>query len=151
MKLLDFISKGIAWATGLISKIEVSADEWWTAFTQLSFTLYDEGPTQNKIWSQADGKGYDLETKGSGKEVWIAALQKLRNGHCGGDINVKKLLKAMLEENKRNEELKNFKKPLERNMNTIVIQTALSLEQEAVVSKLKNVGDYEHPISKNYL
>lgn len=33
-------------------------------------------------------------------------------------------------------------------MNTIVIQTALALEQQAVVSKLINVNDYEHPISK---
>lgn len=33
-------------------------------------------------------------------------------------------------------------------MNTIVIQTALALEQEAVVKKLTNVSDYEHPISK---
>ena len=33
-------------------------------------------------------------------------------------------------------------------MNIIVIQTALALEQEAVVSKLTNVSDYEHPISK---
>jgi adenosylhomocysteine nucleosidase len=33
-------------------------------------------------------------------------------------------------------------------MNTIVIQTALALEQGAVVSKLTNVSDYEHPISK---
>lgn len=33
-------------------------------------------------------------------------------------------------------------------MNTIVIQTALSLEQEAVVSKLSNVTIYEHPETK---
>lgn len=33
-------------------------------------------------------------------------------------------------------------------MNTIVIQTALALEQEAVVSKLTNVSDYGHPNSK---
>jgi len=33
-------------------------------------------------------------------------------------------------------------------MNTIVIQTALALEQEAVISKLANVSDYVHPISK---
>lgn len=33
-------------------------------------------------------------------------------------------------------------------MNTIVIQTALALEQEAVVAKLTNVSNYEHPISK---
>lgn len=33
-------------------------------------------------------------------------------------------------------------------MNTIVIQTALALEQQAVVSKLIEVADYEHPITK---
>ena len=33
-------------------------------------------------------------------------------------------------------------------MNTIVIQTALTLEQQAVVSKLSNVNIYEHPESK---
>lgn len=107
--LLDFWSKGIALVSGLISKVEISEDEWWTAFRQLAYTLYDEGPTQNKIWTQADGKGYDLETKGSGKEVWIAALQKLRKEKCSGDITVKKLLKAMLEEHKNNEELKTLK------------------------------------------
>lgn len=107
--LLDFISRGFAWASGLISRIEVSADEWWEAFTLLAYSLYDEGPTQNKIWTQADGKGYDIETKGSGKEVWIKVLQKLRKGKCSGDVSVKKLLKAMLEENKKNVELKTLK------------------------------------------
>src|SRR5438045_977635 len=34
-------------------------------------------------------------------------------------------------------------------MNTIVIQTALLLEQEAVSKKLINVTDYEHPNSKS--
>lgn len=33
-------------------------------------------------------------------------------------------------------------------MNTIVIQTALAIEQEAVVNKLTNVRDYEHPVSQ---
>jgi adenosylhomocysteine nucleosidase len=33
-------------------------------------------------------------------------------------------------------------------MNTIVIQTALSLEQDAIVSKLNDVTTYEHPLSK---
>jgi len=104
--LLDFFTRSFAWAAGLISKIEVSNDEWWTAFTQLSYTIYVGGPTENKIWTQAGGKDYDLLTKGTGKEVWISALQKLKKKHCNGKITVKKLLKVMLEENKRNEELK---------------------------------------------
>src|SRR5258706_16206843 len=34
-------------------------------------------------------------------------------------------------------------------MNTIVIQTALTLEQMAVVNRLTDIGDYEHPVSKS--
>lgn len=107
--LLDFWTRGFALVSGILSKIEVSADEWWAAFAHLSYTVYDGGPTQNKIWTQAEGKDYDLQTRGTGKEVWIAALQKLRKKNCTGDITVKKLLKAMLEENKKNEELKTLK------------------------------------------
>jgi hypothetical protein len=107
--LLDIITRGFAWGAGLTSKIEVSEDEWWTVFTELSYSLYVSGPTENKIWTQAEGKDYDLLTKGTGKEVWISALQKLRKKNCTGDITVKKLLKAMLEENKRNKELKTLK------------------------------------------
>lgn len=107
--LLSFFQRAAAITLLQLSDISISEDEWWSAFTQLCFTLYDEGPTQNKIWSQADGKIYDLETKGSGKEVWIAALQKLRKEKCAGDITVKKLIKAMLQENKKNEELKTLK------------------------------------------
>ena len=33
-------------------------------------------------------------------------------------------------------------------MNSVVIQTALTLEQEAVLSKLSDVEDYVHPDSK---
>ncbi len=33
-------------------------------------------------------------------------------------------------------------------MNTIIIQTALTIEQEAVMNKLSNVDDYIHPVSK---
>jgi hypothetical protein len=106
--LLDIITKGIALTFGAITKIEVSDDEWWDAFTELSYRLYNSGPTENKIWIQAGGKEYDLLTKGTGKEVWIAALQKLKKGGCTG-LTVKKLLKAMVEEHSKNDELKTLK------------------------------------------
>ncbi len=110
VNLLDFASQTIAWARGLISKIEVLEDDWWTSFTRLSYTLYAGGPSDNKIWTQADGKDYDLLSKGTGKEVWISALQKLRRKNCSGKITVRKLLNAMIEENKNNEALKTLKK-----------------------------------------
>ncbi len=108
-ELLDIITKGIAWASGLISKIEIAEDDWWNAFVPLSYNLYSGGPTENKIWSQAEGKEYDLLTKGTGREVWIAALKKLREKNCTGDITVKRLLKVMLDENKKNKELRTLK------------------------------------------
>jgi GTPase-associated protein 1, N-terminal domain type 1 len=107
--ILSFFQRAAAITLLQLSDTSISIDEWWLAFIQLSYTLYDEGPTQSKIWTEAGGKGYDIETKGSGKEVWIAALQKLRKGKCAGDITVKKLLKTMLSENKKNEELKTLK------------------------------------------
>lgn len=107
--LLDFFPRVSAVTLLQLSDTSFSEDEWWTAFTQLSYTLYVGGPNENKIWTQAEGKDYDLLTKGTGKEVWISALQKLRKKNCTGNISVKKLLKAMLEENKKNEELKTLK------------------------------------------
>lgn len=106
--LLDFLTRGFAWGLGLISNIEISEDEWWAAFTELSYKLYSSGPTENKIWNQADGKEYDLLTKGTGKEVWISALEKLRQKGCTG-ITVKKLLKVMHGEHPKNDELKTLK------------------------------------------
>jgi hypothetical protein len=106
--LLDFITRGFAWGFGAISNIEFSKDEWWTAFSSLSYRLYSGGPTENKVWTEADGKEYDLQTRGTGKEVWIAALRKLRKDECTS-ITVKKLLKAMLKDFPKNDELKTLK------------------------------------------
>lgn len=92
-----------------LSDMSISKDEWWDTFIKASYTLYEEGPAHNKIWTQAEGEDFDLLTKGTGKEVWIAALKKLRKKNCSGDITVKKLLKVMYEENKKNEELKTLK------------------------------------------
>lgn len=106
--LLDFITRSFAWGFGAISNIEFSKDEWWNAFTTLSYKLYSGGPNEHKVWTEADGKEYDLHTKGTGKEIWIAALRKLRKDECTG-ITVKKLLKAMLKDFPKNEELKTLK------------------------------------------
>jgi hypothetical protein len=106
--LLDFLHRGAAWVKGKIKKIDVDADEWWEAFIELSYKLYSSGPTENKIWKQADGEEYDLLTKGTGKEVWIAALHKLRKKECAG-ITVKKLLKKMKQEHKNSTELETLK------------------------------------------
>ena len=99
-----FTQMGLA-LTGLIKNVKITEDQWWNALTEIACKLYGGGPKENKIWIEANGEEYDLLTIGTGKELWIAALKKLRNGGCTG-ITVDKLLKKMMKEHKRNEELK---------------------------------------------
>lgn len=90
---------------GLIKDVKITEDQWWNALTEIACKLYGGGPKENKIWTEADGEEYDILTVGTGKELWIDALKKLRNGSCQG-ITVDKLLKKMIRGHKRNEELK---------------------------------------------
>lgn len=100
----DYTQMSIRWS-GLIKDVKITEDQWWNAFSEIAYKLYSGGPKENKIWIEADGEEYDLLTVGTGKELWIAALNKLRNGGCVG-ITVKKLLKEMMRNHKRNNELK---------------------------------------------
>lgn len=106
--LLGFIDRGILFISGTIDDLKISEDEWWSTLSNLSFRLYQEGPSENQIWKQADGHNYDLNLTVSGKESWLMALNKLRNGGCK-DITPKKLLKAMIEEFPKNQELRTLK------------------------------------------
>ena len=106
--LLGFITRGLILLYGKSSNVNITTDQWWEAFKKLSIKLYSSGPTDSKIWLQAGGEEYDLLTRGTGKELWIHALDKLRNGGCAG-ITIEKLLKKMIKEHTRNEELKTLK------------------------------------------
>ncbi len=111
--LLHIIDKGFAWAKGLISNVKITKNEWWEAFTDLCIRLYPNGPKQSKIWESADGDESDLITYSTGKESWIAILKKLRNGGCA-EVTPKRLIKKMLEDYKKNEELKTLRYLLEK-------------------------------------
>lgn len=106
--LLGLIDRGMLFISGTIDDLTISEDEWWSAFSSTSFRLYQEGPSENQIWKQAGGHNYDLNLSGSGKESWLKALDKLRKGVCK-DITPKKLLKAMIEEFPKNQELRTLK------------------------------------------
>jgi hypothetical protein len=107
--LLGFFARTKASLFGWIDTVAISTDEWWKNFIELAYTLYPGGPNDNKIWLQAGGKEYDLLNGKTGKEVWIAALQKLRNKECSGEISIKKLLKHMLQEHRKNINLSTLK------------------------------------------
>lgn len=83
----------------------VTEDKWWEAFKEIAIKLYGGGPTDKKIWVQAEGEESELLFRGSGKEAWIDALENLRNGGCEG-ITVEKLLMRMSKEYKKNKNLK---------------------------------------------
>jgi hypothetical protein len=92
--LLDFFSQGWAVIQGLVTKIEISKDDWWQSLESLACTIFPEGPTDNKVWKNAGGSESDLKHKSTGKDMWSNALHKLRNGGAK-EITVNSLLKEM--------------------------------------------------------
>lgn len=112
-ELLSIKDRGFAWANRLISNVEITENEWWEAFANLCIRLYPSGPKESKIWERADGDESDLITFSTGKEAWSAILKKLRFGGCD-EATPKKLIKRILEDYKKNEELKTLKDLLEK-------------------------------------
>lgn len=107
-QLLDFFTRGFIRLSRMISNVSITLDQWWVAFADLAIRLYPGGPTENKIWKEADGEEYDLIFRVTGKEAWLDALQKLRHGGCTG-VTVKKLLKAMKKDFNNNGDLQTLK------------------------------------------
>lgn len=103
--LLGLFDQGYIKLSGFLKNISFNEDKWWEAFQEIAYSLYSEGPKDRKIWMEAGGQEYDLLSRGTGKEVWIDALQKLRNG-AYKDITIQKLLKKMVQEHPRYERLK---------------------------------------------
>jgi len=112
-ELLGIIDRGLAWANRLISNVEITENEWWEAFASLCIRLYPNGPKESKIWERADGDESDLITYSTGKDAWNAILKKLRFGGCD-EATPKKLIKRMLDDYKKNEELKTLKDLFEK-------------------------------------
>jgi len=85
----------------------VSKEEWWSEFTKQCYTIYSNGPTAVGLWERAGGKNYDLLTKGTGRDIWINAISKMRNGIT--DVDVQKLLQEMLKDYPSNTKLRQLK------------------------------------------
>ncbi len=85
---------------------KVSKNEWWDNFQELTIKLYPS--PMAGIWAEAGGEESDLKVNGTGKEVWLDALKKLRKNRFS-NITVEKLLSKMIDENPQNENLKILK------------------------------------------
>lgn len=108
VELLGFWSKAKLQFSSFSYDFQISEDDWWDAFVELTIKLYPNGPKENKIWKHSDGEESDLLVNGTGKEIWTAALRKLRLGGCTG-ITLKKLLKTMGKDFAKNNELRTLR------------------------------------------
>lgn len=73
---------------------------------KVAVRLYDKGPEDNDIWKRAGGENSKLSNNRSREESWRDAIAMLRTGGGGKHASVGSLLKAMLEDNTKNDDLK---------------------------------------------
>ncbi len=86
----------------------VSAEEWWSAFSEQCYTKYPKGPTDKGLWGRAGGENYDLYISGTGREVWVDIISKIRSKRT--DVIALKLLQEMLKDYSNSTELKQLRK-----------------------------------------
>lgn len=93
-------------------KINISKQEWWEAFEKECLAKYPVGPRGDELWERAGGNNSDLLTTGTGKEIWLEILRKIKNGKS--DISEANLLKEMLNDFGKSEELNQLNKHLDK-------------------------------------
>jgi len=86
----------------------VSAEEWWSALSEQCYTKYPKGPADKELWGRAGGESYDLNTYGTGREIWMDTIINIRKGSA--DIDVVKLLQEMSKDYSNSNELKQLKR-----------------------------------------
>ncbi|MDH5718755.1 MAG: effector-associated domain EAD1-containing protein [Spirochaetia bacterium] len=105
--LLGFYEKLKLSISGTLSE-DISTEEWLDELTKQCYTKYPKGPAEMGLWERAGGQKYDLLTKGSGREIWLDAIRKIKNGYTNVDRH--KLLKEMLQDFSSSPELKELER-----------------------------------------
>lgn len=72
--------------------------ELWEQLGKIMPDLYPLGPTDQEIWWRAGGDLSRIRLTGTGRENWYRALQALRHGGGGPEIQKKSLIAAALED-----------------------------------------------------
>ena len=58
-----------------------SASELDNLFVETASELYPRGPMDSEIWARAGGNPSQLDSSGTGRQQWGAAIRKIRNGN----------------------------------------------------------------------
>ncbi|HEY7491334.1 MAG TPA: effector-associated domain EAD1-containing protein [Candidatus Tectomicrobia bacterium] len=77
-------------------------DAWWRHCLEVAVQLYPHGPTEQHIWSRADGDIATVNLQGHGKAAWFAALSTLRQGGGGRLITARQLIETMRQDSPNN-------------------------------------------------
>jgi len=107
--LLGFFEKIRLSRSGILSEI-VSKEDWWSELIKQSYSKYPNGPMQLGLWERAGGQNYDLQAKGTGREIWLDAINMIRRG---GNVDVQSMLKEMRQDFPASTELKQLESVIE--------------------------------------
>jgi len=93
--LLGFFQKLTLTLSGDLSGT-ISNEEWWAEFIEQCYMKYSHGPKENGLWERAGGQNCDLLVNGSGREIWLDTMRKMRNGKT--NVDALKILREMLKD-----------------------------------------------------
>ena len=68
------------WDRWLLNLSPISTTEKWASLAELAAQLYPNGPDQEDLWERSGGRNADLNSHGSGRERWRAAVRSIENG-----------------------------------------------------------------------
>lgn len=101
--------------TGRLGGVNITNEDWWRALNETATELYQYGPDQDQLWERAGGDLSNVNRHQSGRAGWGDALNTLRHGGGGEDINPRKLLREMRRDYPKNPKLHLLQQWLERH------------------------------------
>jgi hypothetical protein len=111
--LLGWVDQFQLWMSGKLSGVQISSHDWWNALEETAIELYSHGP--GHVWQHAGGDESLINRNQGGQAQWREALNLLRKGGGGKNINPKNLLDVMCHEYGHNQKLQVLKESLRRH------------------------------------
>ena len=99
--------------SGKLSGTTISEDSIWNAILEIVITLYPLGPDDQHIWARSGGDISTIDTSQTGRSQWEYAIQLLKKGGGGTDVNARTFLKTIKEDYPNNENLNLLEKLVE--------------------------------------
>ncbi len=99
--------------SGKLSSTTISEDSIWNAILEIVITLYPLGPDDQHIWAKSGGDISTIDTSQTGRSQWEYAIQLLKKGGGGTDVNARTFLQTIKEDYPNNNNLNLLEKLVE--------------------------------------